>query len=146
MCSVARDGPQPSKLTLPSGLDALLLKTSLLPPGLHQVFTVLFLPGAASREVMARPTQASIDMRGACFCHRRSIDVGFVCSVCLSVFCEFKPICGTCGARVALRAAGRGVGRGRGAALRGRGASTAGAGVPAGASASASAGAGGVTS
>ena len=38
----------------------------------------------------------SIIFRAACFCHRELIDVGFVCSVCLSIFCKFSPICTTC--------------------------------------------------
>ena len=34
-----------------------------------------------------------------CFCHYNKIDIGYVCSSCLSVFCSlFKaPICSTCG-------------------------------------------------
>lgn len=30
------------------------------------------------------PSQGGADFRGACFCHGRIIDMGFVCSVCLS--------------------------------------------------------------
>ena len=37
-----------------------------------------------------------LSFRAACFCHRQLIDVGFVCSVCLSIFCKFSPICTTC--------------------------------------------------
>nr|CAB3251311.1 general transcription factor IIH subunit 3-like [Phallusia mammillata] len=37
-----------------------------------------------------------VDYRAACFCHRSLVDVGFVCSVCLSIFCQFSPICSTC--------------------------------------------------
>ncbi|MCJ1309844.1 RNA polymerase II transcription factor B subunit 4 [Agyrium rufum] len=29
-----------------------------------------------------------VDFRAACFCHRRVVDIGYVCSVCLSIFCE----------------------------------------------------------
>ncbi|CAK8693818.1 unnamed protein product [Clavelina lepadiformis] len=38
----------------------------------------------------------SVDYRAACFCHRCLVEVGFVCSVCLSIFCQFSPICSTC--------------------------------------------------
>ena len=41
-------------------------------------------------------TLCKVDYRAACFCHRELVDVGFVCSVCLSVFCKFSPICSTC--------------------------------------------------
>ena len=30
------------------------------------------------------PTQDKIDFRAACFCHKNIVDIGFVCSVCLS--------------------------------------------------------------
>lgn len=43
-----------------------------------------------------------IDYRAACFCHHKLIDTGFVCSVCLSVFCTFRPICSTCRAHFSL--------------------------------------------
>ncbi|KAJ1612628.1 putative transcription factor [Cryptosporidium canis] len=37
-----------------------------------------------------------------CFCHHEKIDIGYVCSSCLSIFCSrFRaPICSTCGARL----------------------------------------------
>ena len=37
-----------------------------------------------------------MDFRASCFCHKRSIDQGFVCSVCLSIFCEKCEKCSTC--------------------------------------------------
>ena len=37
-----------------------------------------------------------VDYRAACFCHRQLVDVGFVCSVCLSIYCRVSPICTTC--------------------------------------------------
>jgi transcription initiation factor TFIIH subunit 3 len=33
---------------------------------------------------MAVPTQDRIDFRAACFCHKTVVDIGFICSVCLS--------------------------------------------------------------
>jgi hypothetical protein len=85
----------------------------------------LFLPTAAARASLVRPAQASIDMHAACFCHRRRVDVAFVCSVCLSVFCELKSTCDTCGARVPRRDRSRVAVRG-GAAGVGAGAAPAG--------------------
>ena len=40
--------------------------------------------------------ETQVDYRAACFCHRDLIEIGFVCSVCLSIFCQFSPICSTC--------------------------------------------------
>ena len=39
-----------------------------------------------------------------CFCHRRLITRGFVCSVCLTVLCAFQAQCPTCGSRFMLEA------------------------------------------
>lgn len=71
------------------------------------LLTYLFfalLPDAAAREHLVRPTQHGIDFRAACFCHRRVVDTGFVCSVCLSIFCAAPPDaeCLTCGTKLAL--------------------------------------------
>ena len=47
-------------------------------------FKMTFLPPSSIRNVLAIPTQDKIDFRAACFCHKTIIDIGFVCSVCLS--------------------------------------------------------------
>mmetsp|Transcript_7435 Transcript_7435/g.19831 ORF Transcript_7435/g.19831 Transcript_7435/m.19831 type:complete len:304 (-) Transcript_7435:528-1439(-) len=38
-----------------------------------------------------------VDFRASCFCHKRPLNVGFVCSVCLSIFCTQLPHCAICG-------------------------------------------------
>jgi transcription initiation factor TFIIH subunit 3 len=60
--------------------------------------------GGAGLNQLISPSTASVDFRAACFCHRRVIDSGFVCSICLSIFCEVPPgaECLTCGNRLAL--------------------------------------------
>lgn len=54
------------------------------------------LPDVDLRSKLVLPTQKKISYKAACFCHRTMIDVGYVCSVCLSIFCSFTPICSTC--------------------------------------------------
>ena len=61
-----------------------------------QVLMWLFLPNIDQRSQLGLPTPSNVDYRAACFCHRQLVDVGFVCSVCLSIFCKFTPICSTC--------------------------------------------------
>ncbi|KJA20721.1 hypothetical protein HYPSUDRAFT_118008, partial [Hypholoma sublateritium FD-334 SS-4] len=63
---------------------------------LLQYLIMAFLPPAATRKVLAVPTQDKIDFRAACFCHKNIVDIGFVCSVCLSIFCQPVPVCSTC--------------------------------------------------
>lgn len=64
--------------------------------GLLQYLLWIFLPDPSIRSKLALPPAIKVDYRAACFCHRELIDVGFVCSVCLSIFCKFSPICTTC--------------------------------------------------
>ncbi|XP_005100664.1 general transcription factor IIH subunit 3 [Aplysia californica] len=64
--------------------------------GLLQYLLWVFLPDPSSRSKMALPPRAQVDYRAACFCHRNLIEIGYVCSVCLSIYCSFSPICSTC--------------------------------------------------
>jgi len=52
--------------------------------GLLQYLMMAFLPGVTARRHLTLPRQEEVDLRAACFCHRKIVDVGYVCSVCLS--------------------------------------------------------------
>jgi transcription initiation factor TFIIH subunit 3 len=54
------------------------------PLGLLQYLMMAFLPDQTSRRHLVLPTQVDVDFRAACFCHKRVVDAGFVCSICLS--------------------------------------------------------------
>lgn len=54
------------------------------PRGLLQYLMLGFLPDQSSRKYLVPPTAVGVDFRAACFCHRKVVDVGFVCSICLS--------------------------------------------------------------
>ena len=45
---------------------------------------------------LRNPGSALLDYKASCFCHRKLVDIGWVCSLCLSVFCAFTPVCITC--------------------------------------------------
>uniref|UniRef100_A0A1L8DI76 General transcription factor IIH subunit 3 n=2 Tax=Nyssomyia neivai TaxID=330878 RepID=A0A1L8DI76_9DIPT len=65
--------------------------------GLLQYLLWVFLPDPQStRMKLVLPSPVKVDYRAACFCHRELIDIGYVCSVCLSIFCKYSPICTTC--------------------------------------------------
>ncbi|CEQ42689.1 SPOSA6832_04535 [Sporobolomyces salmonicolor] len=64
--------------------------------GLLQYLMTGFLPGPAARKHLTQPKQEQVDLRAACFCHRKIVDIGYVCSVCLSIFCSPLPVCSTC--------------------------------------------------
>lgn len=64
--------------------------------GLLQYLMWVFLPEPPLRKKLVLPPPVRVDYRAACFCHRQLIDIGYVCSICLSIFCKFSPICTTC--------------------------------------------------
>lgn len=72
------------------------------------------LPSPATRPYLHSPTLISIDFRAACFCHRNVISLGYVCSICLSIFCDLslqtlsEEGCLTCGSKLAIRDVGVG--------------------------------------
>ncbi|KAF3851128.1 hypothetical protein F7725_012900 [Dissostichus mawsoni] len=63
---------------------------------LAQYLLWVFLPDCEQRAQLVLPPPVHVDYRAACFCHRNLIEIGYVCSVCLSIFCNFSPICTTC--------------------------------------------------
>ncbi|KAI8634524.1 transcription factor Tfb4 [Xylariaceae sp. FL1651] len=74
------------------------------PRGLLSYLMFGFLADVEARKSLVTPTQDSVDFRAACFCHRNVVDTGFVCSICLSIFCEVpeNAECLTCGTKLAL--------------------------------------------
>jgi len=70
-------------LAVPYGMFSLPLPPEkyLILYSFHQMS---FLPPPSLRHVIAVPRQDKVDFRAACFCHKNIVDIGFVCSVCLS--------------------------------------------------------------
>lgn len=88
------------------------LTTPLARAGLLQYLMFAFLPDAAARRHLIPPGEGGgdgVDFRAACFCHRRVVDVGWVCSVCLSIFCAplADRTCLTCGSALRVAEVGR---------------------------------------
>ena len=74
-------------------------------PSLITYLLTALLPSPATRQHLVLPTSISVDFRAACFCHRRIVSIGFVCSICLSIFCEVPEggDCLTCGTHLSVR-------------------------------------------
>ncbi|KAJ1642536.1 RNA polymerase II transcription factor B subunit 4, partial [Dispira simplex] len=72
------------------------------PSGLLEYLMLTFLQDAYTRKFLVAPEQSSVDFRAACFCHKKIVDIGYVCSVCLSIFCSFLPVCSTCRSKFAF--------------------------------------------
>ncbi|KAG0263122.1 RNA polymerase II transcription factor B subunit 4 [Actinomortierella ambigua] len=50
------------------------------PHGLLQFLMFSFLPDVYSRDYLYLPGQDQVDFRAACFCHKKIVDIGYVCS------------------------------------------------------------------
>ncbi|UZJ56147.1 hypothetical protein CBS101457_005467 [Exobasidium rhododendri] len=64
--------------------------------GLLQTLMTAFLASPSIRSRIRLPANDDVDFRAACFCHGTVVDVGYVCSVCLSIFCDPIERCHTC--------------------------------------------------
>ena len=53
----------------------------------------------STRSALSRPPQKLVDTRASCFCHGEPVDQGFVCSICLAIYCAFLPVCGICSSK-----------------------------------------------
>lgn len=81
--------------------------TFLAPSTPQGLLTYLMFGLAADTEACSSvitPTNDTIDFRAACFCHGKVVDTGFVCSICLSIFCDVPDDseCLTCSTKLAL--------------------------------------------
>ncbi|TGJ88559.1 hypothetical protein E0Z10_g247 [Xylaria hypoxylon] len=84
--------------------NGVFLSAAANPRGLLTYLMFGFLADVDARASLVVPTQDSVDFRAACFCHRNVVDTGFVCSICLSIFCDVpeNAECLTCGTKLAL--------------------------------------------
>ncbi|KAG2495706.1 hypothetical protein HYH03_006306 [Edaphochlamys debaryana] len=67
------------------------------PGGLLGLLLAHFVTDTATRAQMDAEQSLGVDFRASCFCHKYVIETGFVCSVCLSIFCQPCRACTTCG-------------------------------------------------
>eukprot|EP00271_Cylindrocystis_brebissonii_P002828 TRINITY_DN13603_c0_g2_i1.p1 TRINITY_DN13603_c0_g2~~TRINITY_DN13603_c0_g2_i1.p1 ORF type:complete len:341 (+),score=40.10 TRINITY_DN13603_c0_g2_i1:121-1143(+) len=68
------------------------------PEGLLQYMMMVAATDLHSRRFLELPRPTGVDFRASCFCHKKTIDSGWVCSVCLSIYCKQTRACATCGA------------------------------------------------
>ncbi|KAK8692227.1 hypothetical protein V6N13_075700 [Hibiscus sabdariffa] len=65
--------------------------------GLFQYLMTIFATDLHSRSFIHLPKPVGVDFRASCFCHKNTIDMGYICCVCLSIFCKQHKKCSTCG-------------------------------------------------
>lgn len=61
-----------------------------------QKLLIYCLGSSSVRAVFSKPDNSIVDYRAICHCHGKPVNIGYVCSVCLSVKCQFSPICSVC--------------------------------------------------
>ena len=70
-------------------------------PILVQYLLAVFSSDPHVRQKLLMPRARLVDYRASCFCHSKLVNQGYVCAVCLSVFCEQpKSKCPTCGVSI----------------------------------------------
>eukprot|EP00892_Ulva_mutabilis_P008289 jgi/Ulvmu1/5832/UM025_0090.1 len=74
------------------------------PNALLQYLSSCFAASVPTRELLELPKPKGASFKATCFCHANAVDVGFVCSVCLSVFCGPLATCMTCGTEFTKKA------------------------------------------
>jgi len=62
----------------------------------------IFLVDPAQRKILKMPRQDEVDFRATCFLTKKTINLGWTCSVCLSTFSAHNIICPTCGTKFKL--------------------------------------------
>lgn len=71
---------------------------------LVQLLITVFLPQGETRDLMILPKNDTINLiqNVPCICHNRKLpnDIGYVCSVCLSIYCKKIEECRICGSRL----------------------------------------------
>lgn len=63
----------------------------------HYLNQIFISNDAIRKNFINTSSQARVDYRAASFDKGNLVEIGFVCSVCLAVYEEFSPVCGSCG-------------------------------------------------
>ena len=67
---------------------------------LMQTLVMMYLADDKSRDMLVLPAIRGVDYRASCFCHDKHVDMGWVCPVCLGIFCKDTPNCPVCTTRL----------------------------------------------
>lgn len=64
---------------------------------LLQILMMHCLSSGATRAMgLQTPVQEAVDFRASCFCHKKSVEFAYMCSVCLALTCSPADVCETC--------------------------------------------------
>jgi hypothetical protein len=102
--SLGSDSPSSNLLLVCSKTGGVHIPRSMTGLGGKLVQSMLFHLCAAddsvTRVMKTRPQSNRTHMGTTCVCHNKPMDKGYVCSICLAIYCsETGAICGVCGSR-----------------------------------------------
>jgi hypothetical protein len=102
--SLVSDTPSSNLLLVCSKTGGVHIPRSMTGVGGKLVQSMLFHLAAPDDSVMrvlkTRPQSNRTHMGTTCVCHNKPMDKGYVCSICLAIYCsETGAICGVCGSR-----------------------------------------------
>uniref|UniRef100_A0A1I7SYL6 General transcription factor IIH subunit 3 n=1 Tax=Caenorhabditis tropicalis TaxID=1561998 RepID=A0A1I7SYL6_9PELO len=66
------------------------------PHDLLKILMTNMLTDPSYRTAFSKLSHSSVDYRASCACHHTLVSSGWVCSICLSVLCQYTPICKVC--------------------------------------------------
>lgn len=66
---------------------------------LIQVLFTIFIVPKKLRSDLILPNQEVTDLRPLCFCHKKTMEMGHVCTICLSIYCGKVDFCRSCGTK-----------------------------------------------
>jgi transcription initiation factor TFIIH subunit 3 len=66
---------------------------------LIQVLFSIFIVPQKLRSDIILPNQSVTDLRPLCFCHKKTLEMGHVCTICLSIYCTRVDVCESCGTK-----------------------------------------------
>lgn len=78
----------PKKAVLPNGRIE-------IDNGENQIFAYLLSTISMNKEIEG----GNVTYEGLCLCHNSSIQVGYLCPICLGIYCKFVPVCRHCKTR-----------------------------------------------
>jgi len=64
--------------------------------GLLHYFLHLLLPPAELRTEIHLPPRTSVNLKAHCLCHKRFCETAFMCTTCLSLWCQASAVCPAC--------------------------------------------------
>jgi hypothetical protein len=100
LVSLVSEAPSSSLISLSAKTGGVYIPSSFSATQ-GSLLQALFFHLVGEGNFKTRPMSSNVIMGTVCACHNKSIDRGYVCSICLSIYCsDTAGICSVCGSRM----------------------------------------------